>query len=97
MAESVIGLYKSEVIRNQGPWRHIEAVEFATHERADRWNNRRILQPIGDIPPFEKEATYHHQHTPAHHSRTHVNESPANPDRFNASTTPLPELPRTNR
>ena len=65
LAESIIGLYKTEVIRHRGPWRNLEAVEFATLEWVDWWNNRRLLQPIGDIPPAEKEANYYRQHTPA--------------------------------
>jgi len=65
MAESIIGLYKTEVIRNRGPWRNLEAVEFATLEWVDWFNNRRILEPIGDIPPAEEEATYYRQNSPA--------------------------------
>jgi transposase InsO family protein len=65
MAESVIGLYKTELIRNRGPWRNLDTVEFATLEWVDWWNNRRILEPIGNIPPAEKEANYYHQNTPA--------------------------------
>src|SRR5690606_38370530 len=63
MAESVIGLYKTELIRNRGPWRNLDTVEFATLEWVDWWNNRRILEPIGNIPPAEKEANYYHQNT----------------------------------
>ena len=59
MAESVIGLYKSEVIRRQGPWRSIEAVEYATLEWVDCFNHRRLLEPIGYIPPLELEAGYY--------------------------------------
>jgi transposase InsO family protein len=65
LAESIIGLYKTEVIRRQGPWRGVDDVEFATLTWVDWWNNRRILEPIGDIPPAEKEANYYRQHTPA--------------------------------
>ena len=56
LAESVIGLYKTEVIRRRGPWRNLEAVEFATLEWVDWFNTRRLLGPIGDIPPAECEA-----------------------------------------
>jgi transposase InsO family protein len=59
LAESVIGLYKTEVIRRRGPWRHIEAVEFATLEWVDWFNNRRLLEPIGEIPPVEFEQAYY--------------------------------------
>jgi len=61
LAESIIGLYKTEVIRTRGPWRSLEAVEFATLEWVDWFNNRRILEPIGDRPPAEAEAAYYHQ------------------------------------
>jgi transposase InsO family protein len=66
LAESVIGLYKTEVIRRRGPWRHLEAVEFATLEWVDWFNNRRLLEPIGNIPPMEFEEThYRTQEAPA--------------------------------
>ena len=65
-AELVIGLYKTEVIRRCGPWRHLEAVEFATLEWVDWFNNRRLLEPIGNIPPVEfEEAYYRTQEAPA--------------------------------
>jgi transposase InsO family protein len=59
LAETIIGLYNTEVIRRRGPWRHLEAVEFATLEWVDWFNNRRLLAPIGDIPPVEFEQAYH--------------------------------------
>jgi transposase InsO family protein len=59
LAESVIGLFKTEIIRQRGPWRSIEDVEFSTLEWVDWFNTRRILEPIGNIPPVEFEATYH--------------------------------------
>jgi transposase InsO family protein len=59
LAESVIGLYKTEVIRQQGPWRHRDSVEFATLNWVDWFNNRRLLEPIGYIPPAEFEAVYY--------------------------------------
>ncbi len=66
LAESVIGLYKTELIRRRGPWHHLEAVEFATLEWIDWFNNRRLLEPIGNIPPVEFEAAYYqHQDAPA--------------------------------
>ena len=58
MAESIIGLYKTEVIRPRGPWRNLEAVEYATLEWVDWFNNRRLLGPIGDIPPVALERAY---------------------------------------
>ena len=59
LAETVIGLYKTEVIRRRGPWRNLEAVEFATLEWVDWFNNRRLLEPIGNIPPVEFEELYY--------------------------------------
>ncbi len=59
LAESVIGLFKTEVIRRRGPWRTIEDVEFATLEWVDWFNNRRLLGPIGYIPPVEFEEAYY--------------------------------------
>jgi transposase InsO family protein len=65
LAESVIGLYKTEVIRRQGPWRHVEAVEFATLAWVDWFNTRRLLGPLGHVPPSEyEEAYYRTQQTP---------------------------------
>jgi putative transposase len=62
LAETIIGLYKTEVIHRRGPWRHIDAVEYATLEWVDWFNNRRLLEPIGNIPPAEFETAYYHQH-----------------------------------
>ncbi len=61
LAETVIGLFKTEVIHRRGPWRNLEAVEFATLEWVDWFNNRRLLEPIGNIPPAEAEAHYYAQ------------------------------------
>ena len=61
LAETINGLYKTEVIRRCGPWRSLEAVEFATLEWVDWFNNRRLLEPIGNIPPAEAEARYYAQ------------------------------------
>ena len=61
LAESVIGLYKTEVIQRKGPWRTLEAVEFATLTWVDWFNTRRLLGPLGDIPPAEFEAQYYEQ------------------------------------
>lgn len=59
LAETINGLYKTEVIRRQGPWANSAAVECATLEWVDWFNNRRLLEPIGDIPTAEKEALYY--------------------------------------
>jgi len=61
LAESINGLYKTEVIRRRGPWRSLEAVEFATLEWVDWFNHRRLLEPIGNMPPAEAEARYYAQ------------------------------------
>lgn len=67
LAETVIGLYKTEVIYRRSPWRHAEQVEYATLEWVDWFNNRRLLEPIGNVPPAEFEEQYHSriQETPA--------------------------------
>lgn len=59
LAESVIGLFKTEVIRRKGPWKSLELVEYATLEWVDWFNNRRLLAPIGNIPPVELESAYY--------------------------------------
>ncbi len=62
LAETINGLYKAEVIHRRGPWRSFEEVEFATLEWVDWFNNRRLLEPIGNLPPAE--ATYDAQLEP---------------------------------
>ena len=59
LAESVIGLFKTEVIRRKGPWKSLESVEYATLEWVDWFNNRRLLEPIGNIPPVELESAHY--------------------------------------
>jgi transposase InsO family protein len=61
LAETINGLYKAEVIHRRGPWRSMEAVEYATLKWVDWFNNRRLLEPIGNIPPAEAEAAYYAQ------------------------------------
>ena len=61
LAETVIGLFKTEVIRRRGPWRNLETGEFATLDWVDWYNNRRLLEPIGNIPPAEAEERYYAQ------------------------------------
>ena len=58
LAETINGLYKAERIHRRGPWRSFEAVEFATLTWVDWFNNRRLLEPIGNIPPAEAEERY---------------------------------------
>ena len=59
LAETINGLYKAEVIHRRGPWRNFEAVEFVTLEWVDWFNNRRLLEPIGNMPPAEAEERYY--------------------------------------
>ena len=61
LAETINGLFKAEVIHRRGPWRSFEAIELATLEWVDWFNNRRLLEPIGNIPPAEAEARYYEQ------------------------------------
>ena len=59
LAETINGLYKAEVIHRRRPWRSFEAVEFATLTWVDWFNHRRLLEPIGNIPPAEAEDRYY--------------------------------------
>lgn len=61
LAETINGLYKAEVIYRRGPWKNLEAVEYATLEWVDWFNNRRLLEPIGYMPPTEFEMRYYQQ------------------------------------
>jgi transposase InsO family protein len=61
LAETIIGLFKAEVIRHRGPWRNFDAVEYATLEWVDWFNHRRLLEPIGNVPPAELEMAYYRQ------------------------------------
>jgi transposase InsO family protein len=61
LAETIIGLFKTEVIRARGPWRHMDNVEYATLVWVDWFNNRRLLEPIGNVPPIELEQAYYEQ------------------------------------
>ena len=63
LAETIIGLFKTEVIRQRGPWSNLESVEFAVLEWVDWFNNRRLLESIGNVPPAELEAAYYDQQT----------------------------------
>lgn len=65
LAKTINGLYKTEVIRKRGPWRNVDEVEYATLEWVDWFNNRRLLEPIGDIPPAEYEAMYYQEQAQA--------------------------------
>jgi transposase InsO family protein len=61
LAETINGLYKAELIHRRAPWKTKEAVEFATLEWVSWFNNHRLLEPIGYIPPAEAEANYYRQ------------------------------------
>jgi putative transposase len=63
LAESVIGLYKTELIRKRGPWRSYEQLELATARWVEWYNQRRLHSSIGDVPPAEFESTYYREHT----------------------------------
>jgi len=63
LAESVIGLYKTELIKPQGPWRTAEQVELATLHYVDWFNRHRLFEACGDIPPAELEAAYYRQNS----------------------------------
>ena len=65
LAESVIGLYKTELIRQQGPWRGLDEVEYATLEWVDWYNTKRLLEPIGYLPPLEHETNYYLEQQPS--------------------------------
>ena len=64
LAETIIGLYKTELIRRRGPWKGIDDIEYATLEWVDWFNNRRLLEPIGDVSPAEFEAASHRKEDP---------------------------------
>jgi len=65
LAETINGLYKAELIHRRGPWKTREAVELATLEWVSWFNNHRLLEPIGYIPPAEAEANYWRHHSQA--------------------------------
>ncbi len=70
MAESIIGLYKTELIRNRGPWRGLDDLELATLEWVDWFNHRRLFHELGRIPPAEYEETYYVQTESDHKALT---------------------------
>jgi putative transposase len=66
LAETIIGLYKTELIRRRGPWRGIDDLEYATLEWVDWFNHRRLLEPIGYVPPAEFEAAFRGEEDPSY-------------------------------
>jgi putative transposase len=69
LAETIIGLYKTELIRRRGPWKGINQVEYATLEWVDWFNHRRLLEPIGHLPPAEFEAAFQREEEPNYPAR----------------------------
>ena len=74
LAESIIGLYKTELVRNNGPWRGLDDLELATLEWVDWFNHRRLYEDLGHIPPAEFEADYYRQTVSADPAETRTNE-----------------------
>lgn len=70
LAESIIGLYKTELVRNTGPWRGLDDLELATLEWVDWFNHRRLFHELGRIPPAEFEDRYYRQTNPGHQANT---------------------------
>ena len=69
LAETIIGLYKTELVRRRGPWKGIDQVEYATLEWVDWFNHRRLLEPIGYVPPAEYEAAFRREEDPSYAAR----------------------------
>jgi putative transposase len=65
LAESVIGLFKTEVVKKRGPWKTVDELELATARWVEWWNQRRLYGALGDIPPAEFEELYRRQLTEA--------------------------------
>ena len=88
LAETINGLYKAEIIHRRGPWRSLEAVESATLQWVDWFNNRRLLEPIGNIPPAGRSrgTLLRHAGTTCHGGVTQTKWPPTNPGRFRESS-----------
>jgi putative transposase len=72
LAETINGLYKTELIKPRGPWKTLDAVEIATAEWVDWFNHRRLYEYCGDVPPAELEAAYYaHHHAQPHAEHSH--------------------------
>ena len=88
LAETIFGLYKTEVIRRRGPWRNLEEVEYATLEWVDWFNHRRLFEPIGNIPPVEFEQLYYQcQEGPVMEAGTQLTGSPEEPGAVHSNWT----------
>jgi putative transposase len=75
MAESIIGLYKTELVRNKAPWRGLDDLELATLEWVDWFNHRRLFEDHGRIPPAEFEALFYRHVNSRREAETHTRES----------------------
>jgi putative transposase len=75
LAESIIGLYKTELVRNRGPWRGLDDLELATLEWVDWFNTRRLFEDHGRIPPAEFEDRYYRQNVSSDPGETHTRET----------------------
>ena len=74
MAESIIGLFKTELVRNKGPWKSLDDLELATLEWVDWFNHRRLFHELDRIPPAEYEANHYRQNESDHQVETHTTE-----------------------
>jgi putative transposase len=74
LAETMIGLYKTELVRNKGPWRGLDDLELATLEWVDWFNHRRLFHELGRIPPAEFEDLHYRQSLSGHQAETHTNQ-----------------------
>jgi putative transposase len=84
LAESVIGLYKAELVHRRGPWRGLDDLELATLEWVDWFNHRRLFGVLGYVPPAEYEANHYREQVLAE-AGTQRTESPSNPGRFTST------------
>ena len=75
MAESIIGLYKTELVRNKGPWKGLDDLELATLEWIDWFNHRRLFGELGRIPPAEYEENHYQQKESGRQVETHTIET----------------------
>jgi len=62
LAETINGLYKTELVKHFGPWRSVDDIEYATAEWIDWFNHRRLYEYCGDMPPAECENLYYEKH-----------------------------------
>lgn len=74
LAETIIGLYKTELVRNKGPWKGLDDLELATPEWVDWFNHRRLFHELGRIPPAEYETNHYRQQESDHRAATHTTE-----------------------